>query len=208
VPDAPLPRSALAARYKEGLFGAVGSAGPEVTLCESRGHAMFLLDGPAEDPSFLNAVQEALGCAPPKDSGRTSTKGSRRAFWVAPGRWMIVAPRSDLESLKATLSVALIGRAGALTELSQARTVIRVTGPKKLDLLSKGCSLDLHPRVFEPGSCAQSLVAGISTTINLDEEGDAIDLFVMRSFGVSLWDWLLEAGAEYGVGVAPVLSST
>jgi len=206
VPDGPTSRSALAARYREGQFGMVCSDGPGVTLCERRGLAIFLLDGPAGDGAFLAAIEDGLELELPSNAGKANALGARRAFWLAPGRWMVVAPRDDLESLRAALSVTLIGRPGALTELGQGRTVIRVAGSKKLDLLSKGCPLDLHPRIFTVGSCAQSLVAGIPATLSVEENGAAIDLYIMRSFGLALWDWLLEAGAEYGVEVTSALS--
>ncbi len=47
---------------------------------------------------------------------------------------------------------------------------------------------------------AQSLIARAQVMI-LPIEGGGYDLFVARSFAGYLWDWLLDAGAEYGIRV-------
>ena len=72
-------------------------------------------------------------------------------------------------------------------------------------MLAKGCPLDLHPRAFTPGSCAQSLLAKADVLIHLRADdprhGPTFDLYVARSFAHYLWAWLEDAGREYGVQV-------
>ena len=72
------------------------------------------------------------------------------AFQVAPRRWWLVAPADGGEP-NAALAAALAGRA-ALTDLSHARTVLRLAGPASRSTLAKLCRIDLHPRASRPGA--------------------------------------------------------
>ena len=66
-----------------------------------------------------------------------------------------------------------------------------------LVLLSKGSALDLHPRVFAPGACGTAGFARFRTILWHLPDGSRFDLFVGRSHAVALWEWLMEAAAEY-----------
>jgi sarcosine oxidase subunit gamma len=81
-----------------------------------------------------------------------------------------------------------------------------VTGPKAREVLAKGCPIDLHPRAFAAGTCAQTLVSRVGAIIHRTDEGAAnelprFELHVLRSFADYLWRFLEDAGQEYGVAV-------
>ena len=81
---------------------------------------------------------------------------------------------------------------------------MNLRGPNSREVLAKGCTLDLHPRVFGPGQCAQSNVAMTAAVIRplIDKEGTAsFDLIVRRSFADYLARWLEDASREYGFAV-------
>ena len=86
----------------------------------------------------------------------------------------------------------------AITDVTDGRVAFRVAGPSARDVLAKGCPLDLHPRAFPPGRCAQSLLAKASVLIHLvddgPERGPSFDVYVARSFADYLWTWLEDAG--------------
>ena len=99
----------------------------------------------------------------------------------------------------AALRQALQGQHAAVTDTSHGRTVIAVAGPQARETLLKGCSLDLHPRVFKAGACAQTTLARASVILHCT--GPSYDIYVHRSFAEYLWTWIEDAGAEYGVKV-------
>jgi sarcosine oxidase subunit gamma len=68
-------------------------------------------------------------------------------------------------------------------------------------LLTKGCTLDLHPGVFGPGQCAQTGLAKAGVLIRPLPDNSGYDLIVRRSFADYLWQWLLRAGREYRIEV-------
>jgi sarcosine oxidase subunit gamma len=59
--------------------------------------------------------------------------------------------------------------------------------------LAKGCTLDFHPRVFRPGTCAQSGLAKANVLIRLGDDPDSFDVVVRRSFADYLLRWLRHA---------------
>jgi sarcosine oxidase subunit gamma len=65
------------------------------------------------------------------------------------------------------------------------------------DILAKGCSIDLHPRVFGRGSSAQTALgqAGV-VLLALSDTGDDYLVLVRSSFAGYLGDWLLDAALE------------
>ena len=86
--------------------------------------------------------------------------------------------------------------AGAtVTDVSAQRTTLRLTGSRARDLLAKGCSLDLHPRVFGSG-CAQTMLARSQVVLVARADG-GFRVLVRSTFALYLAEWLLDAASEY-----------
>ena len=91
---------------------------------------------------------------------------------------------------------------GFLTDVSHGCAALRISGPHARNLLAKGCSIDLHPRVFKPGSAATTRIAQIGCLLWQVDETPTYDLAVNSSIARSLWTWLANSAAEYGYQVA------
>ena len=150
--------------------------------------------------SGLTAAGHALGYALPMAANTTAGDATSRACWLGPDEWLIVCDDGKQAELIQQLSAALAIDPNAVTDVTDARAVLRIAGACARPVLAKGCTLDLHPRVFGADRVAQSLIARAQVMI-LPIEGGGYDLFVARSFAGYLWDWLLDAGAEYGIRV-------
>ncbi len=196
----PLAHLGLAARATEG----VAEAG--VTMCERPYRGLVNLRGPAGDEAFDAAVKKALGVDLPVEPNTTAAKGEVAVFWLGPDEWWVVTP-DDGPAMADKLRAALAGLKSAVTDVSESRTCIHVRGPRARDLLAKGCPLDLHPRVFAAGRCAQSLCAKAMITLHqvadddAENGGPAYDLYVLNSFAEYLWLWLEDAAREYGLRI-------
>ena len=84
-----------------------------------------------------------------------------------------------------------------MTDQSDARLVLQLSGARVRDVLAKGVPLDLHPKVFKVGDVATTLVAYIGVQIDrLDE--DTWQLTAPRSMAGSFWSWLSASAAEFG----------
>ena len=165
------------------------------------------LRGDPHDRAFMAAAGRVLDLLLPTEPSSSAVKDQISALWLGPDQWLLTCPAQDAPGLIETLRAALADVHSAITDVSDGRVAFRLAGPSARDVLAKGPPLDLHPRAFGPGSCAQSLLAKASVLIHLvddePERGPSFDVYVARSFAHYLWTWLEDAGREYGVLIGP-----
>jgi sarcosine oxidase subunit gamma len=174
-----------------------------IRLCERLDLGKIGLRGDPGERAFMTGVGRVLDLLLPTEPNTSATKGSITALWLGPDEWLLTCPIDDTAFFVNSLRQALNGTHCAITEVSDGRVAFSLAGPSARDVLAKGCPLDLHPRSFTSGSCAQSLLAKASVLIHLVEDdpaaGPAFEVYVARSFSQYLWAWLEDAGREYGV---------
>lgn len=146
--------------------------------------------GPAAD-----GVGLALGASLPAVPGTTAAVGEIDVLWLGPDEWLLIAPPGAQGELVARLHAAIGEEHGTAVDTSAARTAVRVSGPRARDVLAHGCPLDLHPRSFPPGRCAQTLLA--RERVVLLARDDGILVLVRTSAARYLGEWLLDAATEY-----------
>ena len=188
--------SALASAYHRGRHGAhEGAAG--VRLSERRPASIVQIAAFDADSAKRAEAQSRLPLAQAKN--RSAAAGGSIVLWSGPLRWLVM---SEGETDLHRRLVESVGGAAAVTDLSQARTTVRIQGPMARTVLAKGCGVDLHSRAFAVGSCAVTVVAKISAHIHLVDAAPTFDVMVYRGYGLSFWDWLTGSAAEYGFEVA------
>jgi sarcosine oxidase subunit gamma len=179
-----------------------------IRLAERTGLGKIDLRGDPAERAFMTGVGRVLDLLLPTEPNTTASKGSVTALWLGPDQWLLTCPAADVALFMNTLRQALADSHTALTEVSDGRVALTLAGPSARDVLAKGCPLDLHPRVFKAGQCAQSLLAKADVLMHLrddgPEAGPTFDLYVARSFAPYLWGWLEDAGRESGVQVEPM----
>jgi sarcosine oxidase subunit gamma len=194
--------SAVASAYRAGTFGAVETSGPGLVIAERR--LLQIVQIAAHrgvEEVVRSAVVEALGVIPPADPNTAISGESGMLLWIGPRRWLVVAPEDGGSDLMHALRGALGPAEAAVTELGNGRTVWRLSGRHVRDVLAKGTSIDLHARAFPPGRCAQGLLGHAAALIHAVDAAPTFDLYVARSFALTVWEWLTEAAAEYGYQV-------
>ena len=87
-------------------------------------------------------------------------------------------------------------QAAAAVDVSANRVALELRGDDAVDVLAQGCSLDLHPSVFEPGSCAQTLLARAQVILVRPDSG-TVPVLVRPSFAPYLRAWLEDAVAGW-----------
>ncbi|HZS84064.1 MAG TPA: sarcosine oxidase subunit gamma family protein [Stellaceae bacterium] len=141
-------------------------------------------------------VKAALGFGLPGEPNRATGEGGRSALWLGPDEYLVVTEPGGEAALARSLAEALQDR-GAVTDVSDGRTAIEIAGSRARDVLATGCSLDLHPRVFRAGQCAQSGLAKARIILHQIDDRPGYRVFVERSHAEYLWLWLMDAAAEY-----------
>ena len=172
---------------------------------------MINLRGQCQDPAFFNEVKKILRFEIPKKVNTVSGDTEQiHALCLGPDEWLIVTPPNAEITLHAELNKALSEVHSAITLTGDARTTIRLSGVYARNTLAKGCSLDLHPRAFSKGQCAQTRLARANMTLHQTEARNATgfatyDIIVLRSFAEYIWTWLEDAAQEYGIRVINAL---
>lgn len=149
--------------------------------------------GPAAD-----AVGVALGVPLPLEPNTVTRARELTVLWLGPDEWLVVGEPGAGRALEARIREAAAGEPVSVTDVSAQRTTLLVSGPHARDLLAHGCSLDLHPRGFAPGRCAQTTLGRTQVVLVARDRPDAgFWVLVRSSFAGYLTDWLLDAAAEY-----------
>jgi sarcosine oxidase subunit gamma len=128
--------------------------------------------------------------------GKASVTKTFTALPLSPGQWMLVAS-SGADGTFAQSITKAIGALGYVSEQSDSRVCLSVSGEKARQVMAKGCRLDLHPSVVDTGFCAQTQMAQVGVLIHQSDDQPTYDLFVYSGFAASFWDWLEEASAEF-----------
>lgn len=170
---------------------------PGLVVAEAPARACIDLRGDPSDAAFRRGVQRVADLALPLHPCGSAAGLLAQALWLGPDQWLLVSGMHDGAHFAHSLRAALKGIPNAVTDVSAARIVYAVSGAHARDLLAKGCPLDLHPRAFPPGQCAQTLLAKLSVIVHRGTSQPAFDLYVGRSYADYAWDWLQAAAFEY-----------
>jgi sarcosine oxidase subunit gamma len=144
-------------------------------------------------PALLKRLATALGADLPAEPNATS--GERpRMLWMGPGEWCLLGGPAGLD---AAVAKACGKELHHLSDVTDGRAIFAIEGPAATDLLSKGCSLDFHPQVFRPGTCAQSLLAQTRVLIERPAAAELFNVIIDRSVLAHVQGWLDFAAAEF-----------
>ena len=117
-----------------------------------------------------------------------------RILWNGPKNWLLVSTKKDLlnkilEEFKDTDF--------AVTDLSHSRAIIEIEGQNTKEVLKKGCPFNFN--ILEKNNSINSIYNGIAFTVDmLEKDPDRVRLFVLRSFGESLYHSVTDASLEFG----------
>ena len=199
APSSWQPRGGWAGFAASGRFGrANGNPGVRLDLIERQTLATIIVR-PGEEAALDRLMQERFALALPP-IGRAAFGEAGSLVWSAPGQWLVVA---TAHLSLADLPHRLAGVA-AVTDQSDGRALIRISGPDARTMLGKGVAIDLHPSVFTVGAAAVTSVAHIGVQLWQTDDAPTFVLAVPRGFAGSFWSWLSAAAAEYGYEVQQV----
>ena len=154
--------------------------------------------------AFASTIAAGRGSAR-SDRGRASARqpqcGSRRADDLSHRTRAVVDRRTRGWTSGSGFNQAIGPEIGAVTDLSHSRTRIFIEGERAADVLKKGVPLDFDAKVFKPGQAALTGLHHTPVLIHRIRE-DRFEIYAMRTFAHSVWDWLTDAALEFGYDVA------
>jgi len=197
--DAYQRRSALSHFGLAARAGQGGHATAGVVLGESAHRTIINIRGDGNDATFTFAVKSVTGVDLPVKANTVNSSGGTSILWLGPNEWWVVTTPDRSDELVSALRQAFQGQHTAVIDVSESRTVITVTGPKARDLLARGISLDLHPRVFGPGQCAQTGMAKANILLHQLDDKPSYDIYVLKSFSDYLFRWSEQIAKDFGL---------
>jgi sarcosine oxidase subunit gamma len=169
-------------------------ASKKFSLSERPFRDLANLRGDPDDPAFAAAVESVTGCRPPAKPNTVARGNGYDVLWLGPDEWLVRSQQQQAATLEAKLTQALAGQFASAVDIGSGYTLLEVSGEKAREVLSRGCPLDLHPRVFAPGQCAQSHYFKASI-VRSPASDDTFELVVRRSFADYFCRIMLDAAA-------------
>jgi sarcosine oxidase, subunit gamma len=152
--------------------------------------------GELSDPAFVDAFVEVVGCQPPAKPNTVARGKGYDVLWLGPDEWLV---RSDAAVPAGVLEAKLAGAFGdawaTAVDVGSGYTVVEIDGARTREVLSRGCPLDLHPRMFKQGQCAQSVFFKASIVL-IAAGDDRFEIVVRRSFADYFCRIMLDAAAS------------
>jgi sarcosine oxidase subunit gamma len=192
----PLSHRGLAAR------AAVVDAAADLVMGERPHRCQINLRGHADERQFTDALHSVTGLRLPAEANSFTTEGALACLWLGPDEWLILGAGGGEHEIAPRLRAALGDIHAAVTDVSEARTTIAIAGPRARELLAKGTSIDLHPRVFGPGHCVQTGFANANIILRQTDEVPRFEILALNSFAEHLWTWLEGGAREYRVAIS------
>ena len=153
----------------------------------------------ADDEAVQAALSAAIGQKLPL-LPNTSTTSTHTILWMKPGKWMIFCAVGESRQLRKNLKSALAGFICMISDISDSRVGIEISGDDARALLSRVCALDLDARSFTRGQCAQTLLVRVPLLLHQVNDRPTFHLYVDRSVARYAWDWLCDAASEISSG--------
>ena len=149
-----------------------------------------------KDEASYKAAAKALGVDIPTKANTFAGDETCLVLWLGPNEWMVQVPDEKIGDLHSKLEKALSKHHVAVTIVSDHSVAMEVSGPDARVILEKGCPLDLHPRAFSTGHCAQShFLQAVIIIAQLDDAPRYL-IRIRRSMSEYLWEALSEAIAR------------
>ncbi len=170
-------------------FGREGEAGVIVKPREGL-VITSLVSSAKEQAALVKVIKKQFGLALP-EQGKALVKKDVALLWTAPFQYLLLADAVTSEARDA------LGSVTAVSDQSDGRAVLRLSGAKVRQTLAKGCMLDLEDQAFPVGAVASTSIAHMGVQI-WRVDASHYDLLVARSMAGSFWSWLQGSAAEFG----------
>ena len=123
----------------------------------------------------------------------TYTKNENvKIIWLSPDEWLVI---NNKDALFKKLKDEIGNLEASVTNISENRTIIRISGEKIYTLLSKFLVLDLEKNLSDQSSCAQTLFVKVPILLvrnHKDAQIPEIDIFANRSHANYIYNLIVD----------------
>jgi heterotetrameric sarcosine oxidase gamma subunit len=141
----------------------------------------------------LDTLGESLGVRWPHAPNSCARGNDVEVCWLGPREWAVIGLSGVALAQAVTPNLGL----AHVADVTDAWTRWRIRGAGALDVLAKGCSLDLD--AFDQTCCARTLLGQVA--ILLIKQPDAWAIHAERALSEHLGQWFAQAGVYLHVAV-------
>ena len=189
----------LAALLASGRYGREqGTAGLRLRIVSGRAQVQVMARGHSDD-ALKHAVRSKYTLDLPDKPTLVRSPGVS-FLWTGYRTWMAMANEADIPDLESVVRHD-IGVLASISDQSDGRLLVELSGAQVREALAKLVPVDLHPRAFRPGDTALTLFGHVAGQITQVDSAPAYELMMFRGYADSFLHDLTECGAEFGIDV-------
>jgi len=141
----------------------------------------------------MSSCGKILGAVLPTKPNTYVQNEKVKIIWVGPDEWMVINDHENELFIK--LKNELGDLEASVTDVSENRTIIRLSGKKIMTLLSKFLVLDLEKNLGNQSSCAQTFFVKVPILLirnNDNNQIPLIDIFTNRSHANYIYNLIVD----------------
>ena len=152
--------------------------------------------GSSADENFKNSVGKILDILVPIKPNTANSNNKLKIIWLSPNEWLIeIYKIQDFDKILSNLRNSLDSQNTAITDVTENRTILKLSGINLYKLLSKFMIIDLDKVLSKESSVAQTIFIKIPVLIirnHKKDEKKCINLHTNRSHAQYIVDLLVD----------------
>tara|TARA_Y100001980_G_C14310246_1_gene134623 strand:+ start:32 stop:595 length:564 start_codon:yes stop_codon:yes gene_type:complete len=150
---------------------------------------------------FISAIGKSLNILLPTEANTSTQSDKLTALWLSPDEWMIYSNQPVDENTNNYETEELLNKniaklnLGAVTDVTDQFVMISLKGNKIFELFQTGSPFNFNDFQNKKGAVTQTILAKIDIIVHNQDE-NAVNLFVRRSFSQHLFSWMNDAASR------------
>ncbi len=170
-----------------------------VRIEECAPQGMITLRGDPAARAVKSAATAAGGVRMPGVNG-INLKGESGLCWMSPDELLVLCPYDEVAATLERMQKTLAKTHALAVDVSDARAMLRVSGPAAREVLAKLCPVDLSPDAFRPAMMRRTRMAQVAAAFWM-EDADSFRVVCFRSvaeYAFTLLKTAAQPGAQVG----------
>jgi len=142
---------------------------------------------------YMSSCGKILGAVLPTKPNTYVQNEKVKIIWLGPDEWMIINDQENELFIK--LKNELGDLEASVTDVSENRTIIRLSGKKIMTLLSKFLVLDIEKNLGNQSSCAQTIFVKVPILLIRNNDNNkipVIDIFTNKSHANYIYNLIVD----------------
>ena len=150
---------------------------------------------------FISAVGKSLNILLPAEANTSTQSDKLTSVWLSPDEWMIYSNEPVDKNTNNYETEELLNNKisklnlGAVTDVTDQYVMINLKGNKIYELFQTGSPFNFNDFQSKKGAVTQTILNKIDIIVH-NQDKNAVNLFVRRSFSEHLFSWMNDAASR------------